>query len=42
MLIANESRKDVAYTLMDVDRAVPAETLAEIGKIDGVLRVRVV
>lgn len=40
--LVNESRKDVAYTLLDVDREVPADTLAEIAKIDGVLRVRVV
>jgi len=40
--LVNESRKGVAYTLMDVDRAIPAETLDAISKIDGVLRVRII
>lgn len=40
--LVNDSRNQVAYTLMDVDRAIPADTLEAIGAIDGVLRVRVV
>ncbi|MFP4154204.1 MAG: 3-phosphoglycerate dehydrogenase family protein [Halothiobacillaceae bacterium] len=40
--LVNDSRNQVAYTLMDVDREIPADTLSAIGAIDGVLRVRVV
>jgi D-3-phosphoglycerate dehydrogenase len=38
--LLNKSRKDVAYTLVDVDSEVPEDTLDEIGKIEGVLSVR--
>ncbi len=36
----NKSRGDVAYTLVDVDSAVPEETVRELAGIDGVLNVR--
>lgn len=36
----NKSRGDLAYTVVDVDKAIPGETIAEIGAIDGVLAVR--
>jgi D-3-phosphoglycerate dehydrogenase len=36
----NKSRGDMAYTLVDVDSAVPAAALAELHGIDGVLTVR--
>ena len=36
----NKSRGELAYTLADVDRPVPAEVLKEIEAIDGVLAVR--
>lgn len=36
----NKSRADMAYTLVDVDSAVPEEALAELRSIDGVLAVR--
>ena len=36
----NKSRGDMAYTLVDVDSAVPAAALAELHGIDGVLAVR--
>jgi len=36
----NKSRGDVAYTLVDVDSAVPADALAALRAIDGVLAVR--
>ena len=36
----NKSRGEMAYTLVDVDSAVPAEALAELRGIDGVLAVR--
>ena len=36
----NKSRGDMAYTLVDVDSAVPAAALAELRGIDGVLAVR--
>ncbi|MCL7750317.1 3-phosphoglycerate dehydrogenase family protein [Guyparkeria hydrothermalis] len=38
--LVNESRDKVAYTLLDVDRDVPAETRDELAAIDGVLRLR--
>lgn len=38
--LLNKSRGDIAYTIMDVDGAVPAATLESIRAIDGVLRVR--
>lgn len=37
----NKSRGDVAYTMVDVDRAVPADTAKAIGAIHGVLKLRV-
>jgi D-3-phosphoglycerate dehydrogenase len=36
----NKSRGDMAYTLVDVDSAVPAAALEELRRIDGVLAVR--
>ena len=36
----NKSRQDMAYTLVDVDSAVPANVLEEIAAIAGVLAVR--
>jgi D-3-phosphoglycerate dehydrogenase len=38
--LLNKSRGGVAYTLVDVDHAVPEETLAGIAAIEGVLSVR--
>lgn len=38
--LVNESRDQVAYTLLDVDRDVPADTRDELAAIDGVLRLR--
>ncbi len=38
--LVNESRDQVAYTLLDVDREVPADTRDELAAIDGVLRLR--
>ncbi|MDX1454067.1 MAG: phosphoglycerate dehydrogenase [Gammaproteobacteria bacterium] len=38
--LLNKSRGDVAYTLVDVDKAVPSETLERISSIEGVLNVR--
>jgi D-3-phosphoglycerate dehydrogenase len=35
----NKSRKDMAYTLVDVDSAVPANVLEKIAAIAGVLAV---
>lgn len=39
--LMNESRNQVAYTLIDVDSAVSDETLAALRGIDGILRIRV-
>ena len=36
----NKSRGDMAYTLVDVDSAVPASLIAQLGQIKGVLAVR--
>jgi D-3-phosphoglycerate dehydrogenase len=38
--MTNKSRKDLAYTLVDVDSAVPDSVIKAIGAIDGVLMVR--
>jgi len=38
----NQSRGDVAYTLVDLEQAMPAETFREIASIDGVLAARVI
>jgi len=38
--LVNESRDQVAYTLLDVDREVPDATRDELAAIDGVLRLR--
>ncbi len=38
----NQSRGDVAYTLVDLDREVPAETYQQIANINGVLAARVI
>lgn len=38
--MANESKGNIAYTLVDVDDAVPNESLVQIRALDGVLRVR--
>ena len=40
-LMTNKSRKEYAYTMMDVDAEVPAEVEEKIAAVDGVLRVRV-
>ncbi len=39
--LVNESRKNLAYTLMDVDKEIPAATVDAIRAIDGVLNVRI-
>lgn len=36
----NKSKKDIAYTLLDVDSPVPPQVIETIAKIDGVLSVR--
>ncbi len=38
----NKSRGDVAYTLFDIDSAVPGSVVAEVANIQGVLNVRVI
>jgi D-3-phosphoglycerate dehydrogenase len=38
--MTNKSRKDLAYTLVDVDSDVPPEVIKAIAAIDGVLKVR--
>jgi len=38
--MVNQSRKDYAYTILDVDAAPSAEALAHISSVDGVIRVR--
>jgi len=40
--LLNKSRGDIAYTLVDVDQAIPAELIAEIAAIKGVLATRVI
>ena len=38
--LLNKSRGDVAYTLVDVESSVPAETFDKIAAIEGVLKIR--
>jgi D-3-phosphoglycerate dehydrogenase / 2-oxoglutarate reductase len=38
--MTNKSRRDLAYTLVDVDSEVPDSVIKAIGDIDGVLMVR--
>jgi D-3-phosphoglycerate dehydrogenase len=38
----NQSRGDVAYTLVDLEQEMPAETFREIASIDGVLAARII
>ena len=40
--MTNKSRGDVAYTLLDIESAVGADTVEKLEKIDGVFRVRIV
>lgn len=40
-LMTNKSRKEYAYTMMDVDTEVPAGVEKKIANVDGVLRVRI-
>ena len=40
--IANKSRGDFAYTLIDTDSAIPADVVAALEKSDAVIRVRVI
>lgn len=37
----NQSRKDYAYTMLDVDEAISADAVAKLAAIDGVIRIRV-
>jgi D-3-phosphoglycerate dehydrogenase len=38
--LVNDSRGDYAYTMMDVEPTIPAQTIEAIGQIEGVLNVR--
>ena len=40
-LMTNKSRKEYAYTMIDVDAEVPAELEEKLNAVDGVLRVRI-
>ena len=40
--LVNQSRGDVAYNIIDIDRAMSSELFASIGQIDGVIVVRAV
>jgi D-3-phosphoglycerate dehydrogenase len=40
--MVNESRNELAYTLMDVDKSVDDDIIQQIKQIDGVLASRVV
>ena len=41
-LMANKSRKEYAYTMMDIDGDVSKEVEEELSRIEGVLKVRVI
>jgi D-3-phosphoglycerate dehydrogenase len=36
----NKSKGNIAYNIVDVEGAVPAQTLAELNRIEGVIKVR--
>jgi D-3-phosphoglycerate dehydrogenase len=38
--LINQSRDEIAYTLLDVEGNINSELLAEIAKIDGILQLR--
>jgi len=38
--MSNKSRGEMAYTLVDLDSAVPTKVIAELRKLEGVLNVR--
>ena len=40
--LLNKSRGELAYTLVDVDQVIPAELVADIARIKGVLATRVI
>ena len=40
--MVNESRQDIAYTVMDLDKAMDASVVDKIKQIKGVLAVRVI
>ena len=40
--MTNKGKGDYAYTLLDVESAVPEEAVAKLRAISGVLRVRVI
>lgn len=40
-LMTNKSRKEYAYTMMDVDAEIPSEVEEQLAAVEGVLRVRV-
>ena len=40
--IANKSRGEIAYTLIDADAPVPADVVAKLAASEAVLRVRVI
>jgi D-3-phosphoglycerate dehydrogenase len=40
--LLNKSRGEIAYTVVDVESEVPAETLSAIASINGVLNVRAI
>lgn len=41
-IMTNKSRKEYAYTMMDVDTEVPADVEEQLSAVDGVLKVRVI
>ena len=42
LLMTNKSRKEYAYTVMDVDKKVDDTVVEKLKAIDGVLKVRVI
>ena len=41
-LMTNKSRKEYAYTMMDVESEVPADLIEKFNAIEGVLKVRMI
>lgn len=41
-LMTNKSRKEYAYTMIDVEAEVPMEVEEQLSAIDGVLKIRVI
>jgi D-3-phosphoglycerate dehydrogenase len=40
--LANKSRKEYAYTMLDINGPISEEAIAQLGEIEGMIRIRVI